>query len=182
MKHYFLLLLFASVFISCRNNETKEVEVSTKTFMVDAEKHEIDSLLIGENDTAFVVKNKVDAKDVGTSRAVYEINIMFSNKKLPILYFKNAIGADLYIVGDLDGDKQPELLLRPEWFSSCWASINLFSLKENAWHLVKQGSMYFCSDEYPLTNRIEKQDDKYYLLTDSLADDKFVINKNEIKF
>lgn len=182
MKRYCFLLLMISVLFACRSKEAKEVEVNTKTFMIDANKHEVDSLLIGENDTAFVVKNKVDAKDVGTSRAVYEINILFSNKKLPILYFKNAIGADLYIVGDLDGDNEPELLLRPEWFNNCWSSVNLFSLKDNAWHLVNRGGMFFCNDKYPLPNRIEKQDDKYYLVTDSIADEKFVIDKKEIKF
>lgn len=96
--------------------------------------------------------------------------------------FSEAIGADLCMVGDIDGDNKPELLLRPEWFSSCWASINLFSLKEGAWKLIKKGSMYFCADEYPLSKRIEKQNDKYYLLVDTLADDQFVIQKKEIKF
>jgi hypothetical protein len=174
--------MLAIVIIACQNRETKEVEVSTKIFRLDENKHEIDSMLIDENDTAFVVKNKVDAKDVGTSRALYEINILFSNKKLPILYFKNAIGADLYIVGDLDGDNKPELLLRPEWFNNCWSSVNLFSLKDNAWHLINRGGMYFCNDKYPLSNRIEKQDDRYYLVTDSIVNEKFVIEKKEIKF
>lgn len=182
MKHYCLLLVFTSLIFACQTRETKEVEVNTETFMIDSEKHEVDSLLIGEKDTAFVVKNKVDVKDIGTARAVYEINIIFSNKQWPLLHFKNAIGADLYVVGDIDGDNKPELLLRPEWFSSCWSSVNLFSLKEKSWQLIKTGSMYFCADEYPLPKRIEKRDDKYYLLTDSLADDKFVINKNEIQF
>jgi len=113
---------------------------------------------------------------------VYEINILFSNKKLPILYFKNAIGADLYMVGDLDGDDKPELLLRPEWFNNCWSNINLFSLKDNAWHLITSGGMNFCDDRYPLPNRIEKKDSRYYLITDSIVNEKFVIDKREIKF
>lgn len=181
MKRYCFLLLIASVLFACRNKETKEVEVNTKTFMIDSEKHEVDSILIGKKDTAFVVKSKLDTNEMDTSK-VYEINVLFSNKEWPTLNFKQAIGADLFLVEDLDGDNKPELLLRPEWFSSCWASINLFSMKENAWHLVKNGSMYFCADEYPLSKRIEKIDDKFYLLTDSLSDDKFVINKKEIKF
>jgi len=182
MKRCYFLLLLAGVMFACRNKETKEVEVKTTTFMVDAATTLVDTLLLSEKDTAFVIKPKV-AKDPArqTSKA-FEINVLFSNKKWPSLNFKQAIGADIYLVKDLDGDDMPELLLRPEWFSSCWASINLFSMKENAWQLIKKGSMYFCAEEYPLAKRIEEKDSKYFLLTDSLADDKFIINKNEIKF
>ena len=168
--------------LACQNKGTKKVEVTSKTFVMDAEKQQLDTVVLGEKDTAIIVKDKLDTGDTGGKKQRYEINIMFSNKKWPTLKFSEAIGADLFVVGDIDGDQKPELLLRPEWFSSCWASINLFSLKEGAWKLVKKGSMYFCADEYPLSKRIEKQNDKYYLLTDSLADDQFVIQKKEIKF
>lgn len=182
MNKYCFLLLLASVLIACSNKKTKKVEVNTQTFMVDSDTTLVDTLLLGKNDTAFVIKPKVEQDSMLQEKKVFEVNIMFSNKKWPILNFKEAIGADLYLLGDLNGDDKPELLLRPEWFSSCWASINLFSIKDNNWKLVKKGSMYFCADEYPLAKRIEEKNDKYYLLTDSLADDQFVINKNEIKF
>jgi len=182
MKRYSFLLLLVSAMLACQNQLTKEVEVSTKTFMVDAEKHEVDTAIIGKEDTAFVVKEKLKKGDMGGDREVYEINILFSNKKWPTLTYKNAIGADLCLVGDINGDNKPELLLRPEWFSSCWANINLFSIKDNAWQLIKTGSMYYCSDKYPLSKRIEKQNDKYYLLTDSMANDKFIIDRKEIEF
>ncbi len=182
MKRYYFLLLLIGLSLACRNKETKNVEVKTKTFMVDADTILIDTLLISEKDTAFVIKPKVEQDSSLQEKKVFEINVLFSNKKWPTLNFKEAIGADLYLVKDLDGDNRPELLLRPEWFSSCWASINLFSIKDNAWKLVKKGSMYYCADEYPLAKRIEEKESKYYLITDSLADDKFIINKNEIKF
>ncbi|MNK27915.1 hypothetical protein D3C87_462820 [compost metagenome] len=182
MKRYCFLLLLAGVMLACRNGETKEVEVSTKTFRMDADTTLVDTLLLSENDTAFVIKPKVTQDPTLQEKKAFEINVLFSNKKWPALNFKQAIGADIYLVKDLDGDNQPELLLRPEWFSSCWASINLFSMKENTWKMVKKGSMYFCADEYPLAKRIEEKNNKYYLLTDSLADDQFIINKNEIKF
>ncbi len=182
MKRYCFLLLLASIILACRNGETKEVEVKTKTFMVNSDNVLIDTVFISEKDTAFVIKPKVEQDPTLQEKKVFEVNIMFSNKKWPTLNFKQAIGADLYLVGDLNGDNTPELLLRPEWFSSCWASINLFSVKDNAWKMVKSGSMYFCADEYPLAKRIEEKDNRYYLLTDSLVDDKFIINKKEIKF
>lgn len=182
MKRYCFLLLLGVLIFACRNTDTKEVKVKTKTFTIAADTTLIDTLLLGEKDTAFVIKPKVDKDPSAQAKKVFEINVLFSNKKWPALNFKQAIGADIYLVKDLDGDDMPELLLRPEWFSSCWASINLFSIKENAWQLVKKGSMYFCAEEYPLAKRIEEKDNKYFLLTDSLADDKFIINKNEIKF
>lgn len=176
----FLLLLM--ILLACQSKETKKVAVTSKTFIMDAEKQQLDTIILGEKDTAIIVKDKLDTADTADKKQRYEINIMFNNKKWPMLKFSEAIGADLYLVGDIDGDDQPELLLRPEWFSSCWASINLFSLKEGAWKLVKKGSMYFCADEYPLSKRIEKQNNKYYLLVDTLADDQFVVQKKEIKF
>lgn len=178
----FVVVLLCAILAACQSRQIQEVEVNTKTFRLDDEKQEVDTAIISKKDTAFIVKEKLKKGDVGGNKEVYEINILFSNKKWPTLTYKNAIGADLYLVGDINGDNQPELLLRPEWFSSCWASINLFSIKDNAWQLVKTGSMYYCADEYPLAKRIEKQNDKYYLLTDSLTDDKFTINKKEIEF
>lgn len=182
MKNCCFLLLSVTVLLACQNKETKKMAVTSKTFVMDADKQQLDTVILGQKDTAIIIKDKLDTADTGGQKERYEINIMFSNKKWPTLKFSNAIGADLFVVDDIDGDKKPELLLRPEWFSSCWASINLFSLKEGAWKLVKKGSMYFCANEYPLSRRIEKQDDKYYLLTDTLADDQFVIQKKEIKF
>lgn len=170
------------ILLACQSKEAKKVAVTSKTFIMDTEKQQLDTIILGKKDTAIIVKDKLDTADIGAKKQRYEINIMFSNKKWPTLKFSEAIGADLYMVGDIDGDDKPELLLRPEWFSSCWASINLFSLKEGAWKLIRKGSMYFCADEYPLSKRIEKQNDKYYLLVDTLADDQFVIQKKEIKF
>lgn len=182
MKRLCFLFLIVSAFVACRNKNASNVSVSAQTFVVDANKHTVDSLIMNNNDTAFVVKNKVSDKDMGTKRAVYEIHVMFSNKKWPVLHFKNAIGADLYVAGDLDGDDEPELLLRPEWFNNCWSSINLFSLKEGGWRLVKFGGMYFCADQYPLPARIEKQSEKYYLITDTIINEKFVVDRKEIEF
>lgn len=182
MKRYSFLLLFIGALFACRSNKPQESDKAANTFTIDTQKHEVDTLVIAENDTAFVVKEKLDKDDVGGKKEIYEINILFSNKKWPVLTYHNAIGADLYLAGDINGDYNPKLLLRPEWFSSCWASINLFSLKNNVWQLIKTGSMYYCADEYPLDKRIEKIDNKYYLLTDSATDNKFVIDKKEIKF
>ncbi|WAC41245.1 hypothetical protein [Pedobacter sp. SL55] len=186
MKRYCFLLLVAVTALACRNKQAqsdiKNVDVQTRTFMVNSDSVLVDTLLVSEKDTAFVIKPKVAQNPTLQENSMFEINVLFSNKKWPALNFKQAIGADLFLVDDLDGDNMPELLLRPEWFSSCWSSINLFSLKDNAWKLVKKGSMYYCADEYPLAKRLEEKENKYYLLTDSLADDKFIINKSEIKF
>ena len=149
---------------------------------VNAKDGIIDTVLLNKTDTAFIVKPKPIADDIGDKRKEYITYVYFTNKKFPVLIHKDAIGADLFLANDLDGDGIPELLLRPEWFSSCWASLNLYSVKNKKWKLVKKGSMYFCSDQYPLSKRIIKTTDGFAMLTDSLADDKFITLKKEIKF
>ncbi len=188
MKKYCLYLIAITLLISCKGNVKRVDKTLQKTdsltwdYGIDTTKQAVDTLVLALNDTAFVVKNKLINDDIGDRQKEYRIDITFTNKKWPKLSYKSAIGAELALAGDLDGDQEQELLLRPEWFSSCWASVNLFSLKNKKWKLIKKGSMYFCSDQYPLNKRIIKTEKGWGLLTDSLADDKFITLKNEIRF
>jgi hypothetical protein len=188
MKKCWIYLVVIAVLAACKGNvkteekAEKQLDSTKAKMMVDTTKQVVDTILLSKTDTAFVVKNKLIKDDIGDKQKQYIIHLFFTNKHWPILIYKNAIGADVALAGDLNGDNQPELLLRPEWFSSCWSSVNLFSLKNNEWKLVKKGSMYFCSDKYPLAKRIVKTDKGYGLLTDSLTDDKFITLKKEIKF
>jgi hypothetical protein len=188
MKINWWYLLAAMLFIGCRGNvksETKDdkiVDSVNAVLTIDTTKQVVDTIALTALDTAYVLKNKLIKDDIGDKHQEYNIQVFFAQKKWPTLNYKNAIGVELFLVGDLDGDGLPELLLRPEWFSSCWASINLFSLKNNTWKLIKTGSMYFCSDAYPLEKRVIKTEKGYGLLTDSLSDDKFITLKKEIKF
>jgi hypothetical protein len=171
---------------ACKNKlrvEEKTADIAEgRKVIVDTVKHQVDTIFLSQTDTAFLVKNKPVQDDIGDMQKEYIVHIYFSQKNWPALTYKNAIGAELYLTRDLDADQQPELLLRPEWFSSCWSSLNLYSLKNNAWKLIKSGSMYFCSTQYPLAKRVIKTDNGYGLLTDSLAEDKFITLKKEIKF
>lgn len=189
MRNWLCFVVIALLFVAC-NSETKK-EVYTKqdsnannigSIWVKQKDGIVDTVLLNKTDTAFVIKPKPIADDIGDKRKEYITYVYFSGNKFPILTHKNAIGADLFLAEDLDADGKPELLLRPDWFSSCWASINLYSIKNGSWKLIKQGSMYFCSDEYPLSKRIIKTEKGYGLLTDSLTDDKFITLKKEIKF
>lgn len=189
MKYAWICLLGVVCLSACKGkvktseSKAKPAGVAEQTkLLVDFNKQEVDTILLNATDTAFVVKNKSIKDDMGDKQKNYIIKVLFAPKNWPVLTFNNAIGADIALQSDLDGDGQPELLLRPEWFSSCWSSVNLFSLKHNSWKLVKTGSMYFCSDEYPLNKRIIKTAKGYGLLTDSLTDDKFITLKKEIKF
>ena len=164
------------------NNAANTADTTKTGFTVDNSKQEVDTVVLSKTDSAFVVKNKAIKDDMGDKQKDYTIQVYFTNLTWPKLSFKNAIGADLALAGDLDGDHLPELLLRPEWFSSCWSTVNLFSLKNNSWKMIKSGSMYFCSDQYPLSKRVVKTDAGYGLLTDSLTDDKFITLKKTIKF
>jgi len=188
MKKIWIYFLAIAVLAACKGKvkteEKTDVNIDSQMVRIDVDttKQEIDTILLAATDTAFVVKDKLIKDDIGDKREEYIINVFFSNTNFPKLTYKSAIGADLALAGDLNGDGVQELLLRPDWFSSCWASINLFSLKGNTWKLIKKGSMYFCSDEYPLPKRVVKTETGYGLLTDSLAEDKFITIKREIKF
>lgn len=189
MKNIWICLLALMVLVACRGKVKTDGAVTKPSVAevparpkVDWKKQSVDTILLTPADTAFVVRNKLVDDDMGDKQKSYLINVFFAPKNWPMLSFDKAIGAHLVWLGDLDGDGQPELLLRPEWFSSCWSTVNLFSLKHNSWKLVKTGSMYFCSDQYPLAKRVIKTGQGYALLTDSLTDDKFIVLKKEIKF
>ncbi len=187
MNKFCIYLVTLVLLTACNSKQTAKNATATAAttpsgFTIDYGKQEVDTILLSKTDLAFVVKNKAIKDDMGDKQKDYTIQVYFTNLKWPKLSFKNAIGADLALAGDLDGDHQTELLLRPEWFSSCWSTVNLFSLKNNAWKLVKNGSMYFCSDQYPLSKRVVKTASGYGLLTDSLTDDKFITLKKTIKF
>ncbi len=181
MLAFLVLTACKSKVKTTEKGETKIDSIQPK-IVVDVVKQAIDTVLLAINDTAFVVKNKAIKDDMGDKQKEYIIHVFFSNPSWPKLSYKNAIGADLALAGDLNGDGRQELLLRPDWFSSCWASLNLFSLKARKWKLIKSGSMYFCSDAYPLSKRVVKTQKGYGLLTDSIANDKFITLKKEIKF
>ncbi len=183
-KHWIYVVAIALISACQGKGKTEEkIDNSVKAkITVDHTMQMIDTILLSGTDTAFLVKNKPVKDDMGDKQKDYIVHIYFTNTNWPQLTYKNALGADLFLTGDLDGDQQPELLLRPEWFSSCWASINLFSLKGNMWQPVKSGNMYFCADKYPLAKRIIKTEKGYGLLTDSLTHDKFITIKKEIKF
>lgn len=188
MKHAWICLLALLMLAACRGKarteakETEQADRKLQKITVDFNKQTVDTILLNATDTAFVVKNKLIKDDMGDKQKQYIIKVFFSPQNWPVLTFDQAIGAHVVLAGDLDGDGLPELLLRPEWFSSCWSTVNLFSIKHNSWKLVRQGSMYFCSDKYPLDKRVIKTDKGYGLLTDSLTDDKFIVLKKEIKF
>jgi hypothetical protein len=43
--------------------------------------------------------------------------------------------------GDLDDDGMCELYFVPDWFTSNWTGLNIYSLKQNKWILLGQGSI-----------------------------------------
>lgn len=179
-----VVILFAACKGEIKNddNAVEQADPSIGSVWMKQSDGIIDTVLLNKTDTAFVLKPKPIHDDMGDKRKEYLTYVYFSNKTFPMLTHKDAIGADLFLTDDLDGDGIAELLLRPDWFSSCWASINLYSVKSGKWKLIKKDSMYFCADKYPLNKRVIKTEKGYALLTDSLADDKFVTLKKEIKF
>ena len=186
---WFCLIMIILIFSACSgevkkttNNQQDVDTISIASGWDNSKEGVVDTVLLNKTDTAFIVKPKSIKDDIGDKRVEYITYVYFSNKQYPPLKHENAIGTDLCLIADLNADGKLELLLQPHWFSSCWSSINLYTIKNSKWKLLKQGSMYFCSDKYPLAKRIVKTDNGYSLLTDSLTDDKFITLKKEIKF
>lgn len=182
-----IFVIVSCFLLACTNrSNTSEQSLVTQpakqNIEVDLEKEAVDTLLLTNTDTAVLVKQKPIRDDMGDQRKSYVATIYFLHQNWPALTYDPAIGAELFLVGDLDQDHQPEVLLKPEWFSSCWAKITLFSLKAKGWKKITSGNMYFCSDRYPLSKRIIKTDQGYALLTDSISHDRFITLKRDIKF
>lgn len=152
--------------------------------MVEASTDLVDTLLLTPTDTAFVINPAPapNANETNTSKAISELNILFSNKKWPSLKVQALTVKNMRMLTDLNADNQPTLILSLAGKDRCWGNVSVFGMKNSTWRLLEKGSLYFCKDKYPLDKRIEKMDDSLFLLTDSLSADKMIINKKEIKF
>lgn len=187
MKYRLIFLVSGWLFAACstapqNNEQTKSTNSGIQKIEIDTLNQLADTILLDGTDTAILVKGKPVKDDMGDKRADYVISIYFPHRNWPTLVHHQAIGAKLFLAGDLNNDQQPELLLCPEWFSSCWASVNLYSLPGSNWKNVASGNIYFCAENYPLEKRIIKTGKGYALLTDSITNDRLITFKKNITF
>ncbi|MBK7139953.1 MAG: hypothetical protein IPH74_13450 [Bacteroidetes bacterium] len=73
--------------------------------------------------------------------------------------------------GDLNEDGISELLYVPDWISSCWGSLFVYSLQDNKWIVAGSVAVYTC-EEIDYHKRLKKIDkEKFELVGQDWNDD-----------
>lgn len=101
----------------------------------------------------------------------------FANDAYPGFSHKQALGGAIENAGDLDNDGICELYFVPDWFTSNWTGLNIYSLKNNTWKKIASGSirrqdgMENDSLYLPYDQRIIKHTKKYFELLENVMDE-----------
>lgn len=59
--------------------------------------------------------------------------LKFSNNNIPSIKLENCIGGKPVSLGDLNNDGTDEIGILPQWWSSCWMSYKVYTLKNGEW-------------------------------------------------
>jgi hypothetical protein len=101
---------------------------------------------------------------------------------LPDLYPVIGIGEVMASVGDLNHDGFCEIAFVPEWLTSVWQSLSVYSIKDGKWKLMGQGSINLEKlegDPDFFRHRVVRVDDKHFkIISDSLSADTDSILQN----
>jgi len=84
---------------------------------------------------------KSDDGDLSCKDSTCTTYFKFENDKYPSFSHEQALGGYLANVGDLNDDGICELCFVPDWFTSNWTGLNIYSLKNDKWILLGQGSV-----------------------------------------
>lgn len=84
---------------------------------------------------------KSNDEDLSCKDSTCTTYFKFENDEYPSFSHEQALGGYLANVGDLNEDGVCELCFVPDWFTSNWTGLNIYSLKENKWVLLGQGSV-----------------------------------------
>lgn len=93
------------------------------------------------NDTVFINEPSIIEAELTCRDEVCNTKFIFTNSAIPSFSHEQALGGVLANAGDLDDDGMCELYFVPDWFTSNWTGLNIYSLKENKWILLGQGSI-----------------------------------------
>ena len=88
---------------------------------------------------------------------------------LPELYFEESVWGNLESIGDINHDGYAELLFSPNWFTSCWGQMYVYSLKGKQWNKITSVTYRRCEEE-PLKSHVVKIKNRYYLKGIQLKD------------
>lgn len=192
-KILFILSVFG--FASCNTGEPKTMElsiplsdfkkdtISNIVTSIEKNTNPWDTVLLGDidndkqPDTVFVLSPETIEEELSCKDSVCSTLFVFSNKKYPVLLHEQALGGSVSNAGDIDGDGICELCFVPDWFTSNWTSLNVYSLKEGKWFLLGEGSIRrdvpeMESDLYtPYSKRIIKHKGYFEILENSMDGD-----------
>ncbi|MES2618683.1 MAG: hypothetical protein V4613_12445 [Bacteroidota bacterium] len=120
-------------------------------------------------DSAFVYTPTAGDKGFeGCINNICDNRIVFSNH-LPDINLQNSLWARIENIGDINKDGTCELIIRPDWFSSCWGNLYIYSLEKGQWRMATEVSARRCEEE-PLISHIFKVKNKYFLEGDDFSD------------
>lgn len=210
LQFSFFFLFFT--LLGCQCNQSKESRVNVSPIKGNEQnknadfwknipaKSTIDTVQIGDvnfdniNDTAFIVtpELKFAINEHGKEEDYYDgcvndtcfIQVYFSNN-LPILSHNQAINGHLINVGDLNKDGFCELLYAPDWFTSCWQGIFVYSIKNGNWSELGNTGVYRCNENVSYKERVKPINDKSFeLIGDEWGEDgaDLVKTKKRIEF
>lgn len=189
-----LFLLVIGIF-SCQNETTADKPIplnsdslfdSTALMVSDSVEeliYPIDTIVLKDinddkiNDTVFVNQPSIIEAELTCRDEVCKTEFIFANSSIPSFSHEQALGGVLANAGDLDNDGVCELYFVPDWFTSNWTGLNIYSLKENNWILLGQGSVRrdipeMKNDLYtPYEKRIIKHKDYFEVLENVMDED-----------
>ena len=159
MKNYILLLALSLLLVQCKQ-EKKEV-IPHKKLTKKEKIQSVDTLLIGDlnhdkiADSIFVTNpiyvGEEDVLEHGCINNLCDVTIRFSCK-LPDIPLKNAIGASIENMGDIDNDGCDELIIVHQWFVGCWGRLYFYTFKNNQWNEFGNADSYLCDDDSLVSN------------------------------
>lgn len=98
--------------------------------------------------------------DEGMTECPGGCNVSFSfGGKIPPFEHQTSIGGLVLDAGDLNEDGVGELLYVPDWISSCWGSIFVYSLNKGKWICPGSVAVYTCegNDYLKRLRKIDKE-------------------------
>ena len=116
----------------------------------------IDSLEIGDVNHDGMVDSAIVFSPLINETALYEcaddscMTFVQFNFTDELLMHTGAIGfIQFWNAGDLNDDGYDELGVIPDWFTSCWSALYVYSHFEDGWKPIGVGSVYNCiEDDY----------------------------------
>jgi len=89
-----------------------------------------------------------------------ECYLKFSNDKIPSIKLKSCIGGTPVNEGDLNDDGADEVGILPSWWTSCWRSYEVFTLRNNEWKFVVEPFSTHCNQWENGVDAIQKDNSK----------------------